>query len=168
MADGDETHGILRENIIEAQEQQTKYSGGKQLTFVVGDKVWLSTRNLNTSRPSKKLDCKHTAPYMVTEIINQNCYKLALLSTMRNHNVSHVSLLDHYTSPVGDQPSSKPHPMIVEHIEEWNVDRILDSQRRYRKRHYVFQWAGYNHIRTGWEPAEHLKNARLDLVDKCQ
>ena len=84
---------------------------------------------------------------------------------MRNHNVFHVSLLDRYTPPVGGQPSSALHLMIVEETEEWEVDHILDSRRRYRKLHYLVQWAGYNHIRTSWEPAENLENAR-DLVDE--
>jgi len=52
----EETHRILWETIIEAQERQTQYVGGKEMTFAVGDKVWLLTRNLKTSRPSKKLD----------------------------------------------------------------------------------------------------------------
>jgi len=55
--------------------------------------------------------------------------------------------------------------MIVEKTEEWEVDHILDSRRHYRKLHYLIQWAGYNHIRTSCEPAEHLENAR-DLVDE--
>jgi len=165
MAGVEETHRILREDILEAQERQTKYAGGKEMTFPVGDKVWLSTRNLKTSRPSKKLDYKRTGPYMVSKIINKNAYKLDLPSTMRNHNVLHVSLLDCYTPPVGGQLSSEPHPIIVEQTEEWEVDRILDSRRRYRKLHYLVQWASYNHIRTSWELAKHLKNAR-DLVDE--
>jgi hypothetical protein len=46
-----ETHLSLRENINKALDQLTKYAGGKEMTFEVGDKVWLSTRNLKTSRP---------------------------------------------------------------------------------------------------------------------
>ena len=111
------------------------------------------------------LDYKRTGPYTVRKIIDQNAYKLDLPSTMRNHNVFHVSLLDRYTPPVRGQPSSEPHPVKVEETEEWEVDRILDSRRRYRNLHYLIQWAGYNHIRTSWEPAEHLEHAR-DLVDE--
>jgi len=35
--------------------------------------------------------------------------------------------------------------------------------RCYLKRRYPIQWAGYNHIRTSWEPAEHLESS-WDLV----
>jgi hypothetical protein len=135
------------------------------MTFAVGGKVWLSTRNLKTSRPSKKLNYKRTGPFTVSKIINKNAYELDLLSTMRNHNIFHVSLLNRYTPPVHDQPSSEPHTRIVEETEEWEVDCILDSRRRYRKPHYLVQWAGYNHIRTSWELAEHLKNAQDVVVE---
>jgi hypothetical protein len=127
---------------------------------VVGDTVWLSTRNLKTSRPSKMLDYKRTGPYMASKIINKNDYKLDFPSTTRNNNIFHVSLLDRYTLPVGGQSSSEPHPMIVEETQEWEVHRILDYRRRYRKLHYLVQWSGCNHICTSWEPAEHLKNTR--------
>ena len=89
-----ETHRILRENLLDAQERQTKYAGGKEITFEVGDRVWLSTKHFRTTRPSKKLDYKRAGLYTVSKIINQNAYKLNLPKTMRNHNVFHVSHLD--------------------------------------------------------------------------
>jgi hypothetical protein len=55
--------------------------------------------------------------------------------------------------------------MIVDDSEEWEVDRILDSKRRYWKLHYLVQWAGYGYVRTSWEQAENLGNA-LELVDE--
>jgi len=102
------------------------------MTFAVGDKVWLSTRNLKASRPPKKLDYKCTGRYKVSKIINKNAYNFDLPSTMCNHNVFHVSLLNCYTLPVRGQSSSEPHPVIVEETEEWEVDCILDSRRRYQ------------------------------------
>jgi hypothetical protein len=84
---------------------------------------------------------------------------------MRIHNVFHVSLLDKYSPPAIGQPPSEPQPMIVDDSDEWEVEKILDSKRRYRRLHYLVQWAGYNYIRTSWEPAENLKNAP-ELVAK--
>jgi hypothetical protein len=146
----EETHRLLRESILDSQERQTKYAGGKEITFEVGDRVWLSTKHFRTTRPSKKLDYKRAGPYTVSKIINQNAYKLDLPQTMRNHNVFHVSQLDRYTPPVVGQPPSEPLPTIVDKSgeEEWEVDRILDSKWRYRKLHYLVQWAVYSHIRT--------------------
>jgi hypothetical protein len=161
----EETHRVLRENLLQAKEKQTKYAGGKEITFEVGDRVWLSTRHFRTTRPSKKLDYKRAGPYTVSKTINKNAYKLDLPKTMRNHNVFHVSLLDRYTPPTIGQPPSEPHPVIVDDSEEWEVDRILDSKRRYRKLHYLVQWAGYSHVHTSWEPAANLENT-WELVEE--
>jgi hypothetical protein len=84
---------------------------------------------------------------------------------MRNHNVFHVSQLDHYTPPVVGQPSSEPHTAIVEDSEEWKVEQILDSKQHYRKLHYLIEWARYSHIRTSWEPFKNLENAH-ELIDE--
>jgi len=119
MAAGlEETHRLLKENLLEAQTRQSKYAGGKEMTFGVGDKVWLSTRNFRTTRPSKKLDYKRTGPYTVSKIINKNAYKLDLPKTMRNQHIFHVSQLDWYTPPVTGQPQSEPNPIIVDDLEE--------------------------------------------------
>jgi hypothetical protein len=95
-----ETHRLLQQSMLEAQVQQSKYAGGKDMTFEVGNNVWLSTRHFRTTRPLKKLDYKRTGPYTASKIINKNAYKADLPKTMRNHNVFHVSQLDHYTPPV--------------------------------------------------------------------
>jgi transposase InsO family protein len=124
----EETYQTLRRNLQEAEANQTKYAGGKEVVFEVGDKVWLSTRHFRTTRLSKKLDYKRTGPYTVSKVINKNAYKLHLPYTIRKHNVLHVSLLDHYTPPTAGQPPSEPQPTVVDDSDEWEVDRILDSK----------------------------------------
>jgi len=161
----EETHRPLQGSLLEAQARQSKYTGGKDVSFEVRNKVWLSTRHFRTTRPSKKLDDKRTGPYTVSKIINKNTYKLDPPKTMRNHNVFHVSQLDHYTPPVVEQPSSELHPVIVDNSEKWEVEWILDSKQHYRKLHYLVQWARYSHIRTSWEPFENLENAR-EAIDE--
>jgi len=91
----EETHRLLRQSLLEAQARQSKDAGRKDVTFEVGNKVWLSTRHFRTTRPSKKLDYKRTGPYTISKIIIKNAYKLDLPKTMRNHNVFHVLQLDH-------------------------------------------------------------------------
>ena len=91
------------------------------MTFEAGDKVWLSTRNIKTTRPSKKLDYKRAGPYTVSKVINENAYKLDLPSTMCIHNVFHISLLDIYLAPNIGQPPSELQPTIVNDSDEWEV-----------------------------------------------
>jgi len=165
VSDMEETHRLLRESLLEAQARQSKYAGGKDMTFEVRNQVWLSTRHFPTTRPSKKLDYKRTGPCTASKIINKNAYKLDLPKTMRNHNVFDVLQIDHYTPLVVGQPSSEPHQVIVDNSEEWEVEPILDSNQRYRKLHYLVEWAGYSHIPRSWEPFGKLENA-CELIDK--
>jgi len=62
----EETHRLLQENFLEAQVWQLQYASGKDVSFKVGDKVWLSTQHFQTTRLSKKLDYKRTGPYPVS------------------------------------------------------------------------------------------------------
>jgi len=96
MAGLEETHQILCMNIIEAQVWQTKSACGTEMTFAVGDKEWLSSRNLRTSRLSRRLDYKRMGPHMGSKIINTNPSNLDLPSPKQNNTVFHVSLLDGY------------------------------------------------------------------------
>jgi hypothetical protein len=64
------------------------------------------------------------------------------------------------------QPSSEPQATIVDDFGyEGEVERILDSQRLYRKLYYLIQRVRYNYVRTRWEPTENLENAQ-ELVNK--
>ena len=65
------------------------------MSFAVGDKVLLSTRNLNTTGPRKFKD-KYVGPFVVQQRIGEVAYRLDLSSraALRNvHPVFHVSLL---------------------------------------------------------------------------
>jgi hypothetical protein len=64
----EETHETVPGTLQEAQARQTKYTGGKEVVFKVGDKVWLSTRHFRTTRPSTKLDYTRTGPYTVSKV----------------------------------------------------------------------------------------------------
>ena len=65
------------------------------MLFAVGDKVLLSTRNLNLTG-SRKFKDKFVGPFVVQQRIGEVAYKLDLLShtALRSvHLVCHVSLL---------------------------------------------------------------------------
>ena len=65
------------------------------MSFAVGDKVLLSTRNLNIT-DSRKLKDKYIGPFVMEQRIGEVAYKLDLSSraALRSvHPVFHVSLL---------------------------------------------------------------------------
>ena len=48
--------------------------------YKVGDKVWLSTKDLHTRQPSRKLMEKQVGPYPISQVISPNAVELKLLS----------------------------------------------------------------------------------------
>jgi hypothetical protein len=125
-----ETSQTLCKILQEAQANQTKYAGGKEVVLEVGNKVWLVTRNFRATCPTKKLDYKHTEQFTGSKFIKKKAYTLDLPYTIRKHLVLHISLLDCSTPPTAGQPPSEPQPMVVDDPDEWEVDRMLDSKRR--------------------------------------
>jgi hypothetical protein len=99
MAGLEVTQNILCMNIIEAQVWQAKSVCGTEMTFAVGDKEWLLSRNLTTSRLSQRLDYKRLGLHTVSKIINTNPSNLKLPSTKQKHTVFYVLLLDGHPPP---------------------------------------------------------------------
>ena len=90
----------------------------KDVEFHARDHVWLSTANIKTKRPCKKLDFKWIGPYKIIKVKRGAC-KLKLPSTMRIHNVFHMSLLrKQATDPVGSQLFDEPPPIIINNERE--------------------------------------------------
>ena len=164
------TQDQLKIELEKAVRRFKRYADDKRIKppeFNIGDSVWLSSRNIQSTRPTKKLSEKWLGPFKILEKIGFSSFKLQLPDRWKSvHPVFHISLLE----PV--QPSSipgrhqpPPDPVEVEDHEEYEVSQILDSKIRYGKLHYLVEWKGYlnSSDQTTWEPAENLENAQ-DLV----
>ena len=46
--------------------------------YNIGDKVWLSSKNIRTTQPMKKLNYKWLSPYVIDWVISQSAYRLKL------------------------------------------------------------------------------------------
>ena len=81
--------------IEKAQRAYKRYAnrGRQDLSFAIGDKVWLESYNLSTNTPSKKLVAKRLGPYTVLELIGPASYRLDIPVSWKIHNVFHVGLL---------------------------------------------------------------------------
>ena len=64
----------------------------KPPVYKVENMIWLSTRNIKTKRPLKKLDYKMIGPYKVKELVGSS-YRLDLPHTMKIHDVFHLNML---------------------------------------------------------------------------
>jgi hypothetical protein len=132
-------------------------------SLAMGDMVWLDTTNITTNRPKKKLN-KWLGPYPIVKVVSCNAYKLKLLLSFgRVHPVFNVSLLHpHAADEIPERPAPCPPPPIIrDGQEEYEVERILDSQLCYQCLECLMHWKGYSHADDTWVSAKDVKAARL-------
>ena len=146
------------------QYQQTAYNK-KHLPkqFQMDDLVMLAARNLQQQRPSRKLSDWYLGPFRIINILGTQAYKLKLPENWKIHPVFHVSLLEPYMWKEGENPLNDNPPELINDVEEWSVEAILDEKGAKGKWYYLVKWEGYSDDFNSWEPSEHLKNAP-DLV----
>lgn len=84
----------IRHNMNDAQEVMTRRTNMRRqyVKFNEGDMVFLSSKNIVTIRPSRKLDSKRYGPFRITGLVGSS-YRLELPPTMKVHNVFHPKLL---------------------------------------------------------------------------
>ncbi len=149
----------------EVTATQRKYADRctKPREFAVGDMVWLSSKNIRTKRPSKKLNHRFYGPYLVVERIGTQAYHLKLSQQAGSiHDVFQVSLLEPYVSngPTAPEP---PLPFDIDGEEEYELELILQSEYRYGTLRYCIKYKGYFAEQSEWLLAENLAHAQ-DMV----
>ena len=162
-----------KDNLLKAQQQQARYANKKRqdVKFQVGDKVLLSTANLNNELRAPKLMQRYVGPFSIVRVVNDVAYELALPASMsRVHPTFHVSKLKRWARdsserfPGREQDLAPPPPVIDEGEEKWEVERIVDKRSRRAGRstitEYLVLWKGYPEHEKSWEPAAGLRGAR--------
>jgi hypothetical protein len=119
-----------------------------------GEKVYLLRKNVQTKRPSDKLDHKKLGPFEIDEKIGSVNYRLRLPKTMEIHPVFHVSLLE--PAPPGSPPAPKTEVQQLDPQKEYEVETVLDCQYIRGKVKYLVKWEGYPHSENTWEPKGNL------------
>ncbi len=179
-----EALGRSKAALLRAQQRQAQYAdrNRREITFVVGDSVLLSTEHLSLKNKdrTKKLLSKYIGPFKVKRVISQVAYELELPSTMHIHPVFHVSKLKVVKDSgsalpgrsVAEQAPERPPPELINEDgeEEWEVERILKKRtvkrgKNSKRIEYLVQWRGYPEWEQTWEPARNLAQAQQAIAD---
>lgn len=130
----------------------------KEIQFQPGDKVLLASKNIQLHRINRKLADKYLGPFTIEKRIGKNAYLLKLPPKYgRLHPVFHVSLLQAYHLREGCDP---PEPLDIDGGEEWEVEKILRTEGKGKKKRFLVRWKGWSEAHDSWEPVSHLKNAK--------
>lgn len=148
----------LQANLRHAQQMYAKAADKHRLPtpkLKIGDLVYLRTGNLATTRPSKKFSDKKIGPFSIIRKINDVAFALKLPVDYKIHNVFHVSQLEPHTTdiiPEMQRPPAPP-PDLIDGVEEYEVESILDSKISHRRLRYLVQYAGRGAF---WQDASNL------------
>jgi hypothetical protein len=161
-------HEEAQSSLYKAREDMRRYADfhrGQAPEYKVGDKVWLSTKNLNIDRPTRKLAERQIGPYEITKIISSNAVKLKLPASFKIHDVINVSRLRPYRPPTSGQKITPPEPVTVEGEPEYEVEEIMDSRLKRGKLEYLVKWSGFTDDYNTWEPEANCENSLEEIED---
>ncbi|MBW0523993.1 hypothetical protein O181_063708 [Austropuccinia psidii MF-1] len=124
---------VVKEQLESEIRQFKKYSDRNRTIppdFQPGQKVWLATKNINNTRPTKKLPEVWLGPFEVLREVGIHAYHLNFpLQWKSVHVLFHVQLLEPVKkSSIPNQNKFSPPQVLVEEKEEWEVAQFLDSK----------------------------------------
>lgn len=131
-------------------------------TLKEGDKVYLLRKNIQTKRPSSKLDHKKLGPFKIQKVVGPVNFRLQLPKTMNIHPVFHISLLEY--APPGAAPAPITEIQPVNPNAEYEVSQVLDCKYVSNKVKYLIRWKDYPPSEDSWEPRVNLVNCSEKLA----
>ena len=138
---------------------------GQTPVYKVGDKVWLSAKDLKLNCPARKLSERQLGPFEIVKVVLPNAMKLKLPASYKIHNVINVSQLRLYKEPSAGQRVTPLEPVKVEGQPEYEVKEVLDSRLKKGKLEYLIKWSGYTDEYNTWEPVSNLENSKEAIED---
>jgi hypothetical protein len=145
---------------IAMQQMAERSHGVKYTPWKVGNKVWLSAKNLIIPIPKKKLGPKRYGPFPIKAVLSPITFTLQLPEQWRIHPTFHaLELSSYHETDIHGPNFQEPPPDIINEEEEYEVEAILAHKGKGKRRHYLVSWVGYYLASNEWIPEENLGNA---------
>jgi len=144
-----ERHKKARVALVKSQEEmkrQADRSRKEVEEYRIGNKVLISTKDFSIElikRMTKKLTEKFIRLYVVRKIVSENVVELELLVLLRIHLVVNVRKIIKYREQVEGQKKIPPPSVEVAGEKKYEVEEILDKQKRRGKTKYLVKWKEY-------------------------
>ena len=120
----------MRERLAKTKKQIAKQANKyrKDVSFNVGNEVYLNTKNIKSMRPLPKLDYKYIGLYKVKAIVNYVTYTLDLPSSLSIYPTFYVLLLKKSILDYSSRKQDKIKQYDVGDKDEQEVEDILDKK----------------------------------------
>jgi len=154
---------IAKQHLLAAQEKQSHEANKsrREHEFNVGDKVMVSTENMNVGERARKLVAKYAGPHKIVAHPTANTYELELPPELsRIHPVFNSSLLKPFKEDnvrfVQRPQITRPPATIDEGEEKFTVEAIQAFRVRRGIPEYLVKWLGYPDSESSWRPVNQV------------
>ena len=155
-----------RDTLERAKSKYEKDNAGARRpaeVFKEGDKVLLSSKNLNLKVMARKLTSKFVGPFEImrppVEATNPNVVWLRVPRAFKIHmpiNLKDVKRYHSRPDELGGPSEEIVEPIVVDGEERFEVEEILAERMHHRKRQVLVKWAGFDLLSATWEPIQNI------------